>query len=146
MFFSNARHGGSLSRKIPSPEYGNGARRAEPDILTPEEFRALLAELTTEPYRLMVILAGCLGLSRSEFAGLRWADFDWEASTLSVQRGVVQCHVGKPKTVARRRAIPLAHTLLTIVSAYREQAAYRADTDWVFASPYKHGAEPYWPD
>ncbi len=91
-----------------------GARRAEPDVLTPEEFRALLAELTTEPYRMMVILVGCLGLSRSEFTGLRWADFEWDAATLSVQRGVVHCH--------------------------------GAGSDWVFASPYKHGAEPYWPD
>jgi len=39
-----------------------GARRAEPDVLTPDEFHALLAELTAEPYRTMVILAGCLGL------------------------------------------------------------------------------------
>jgi integrase len=94
----------------------------------------------------MVILAGCLGLARSEFVGLKWADIDWESATLSVQRGVVHCHVGNPKTLARRKSIPLAHNLLTIVSASRERSAYRADTDWVFASPYKHGAEPYWPD
>ena len=48
-----------------------GARRAEPDVLTPDEFRALLAELTAEPYRTMMILAGCLGLGRSEFGGLK---------------------------------------------------------------------------
>ena len=46
----------------------------------------------------------------------------------------------------RKKSIPLAHNLLTIVSAFRERSAYRADSDWVFASPYKHGAEPYWPD
>jgi integrase len=123
-----------------------GARRADPDVLTPEEFRALLAELTAEPYRTMVILAGCLGLARSEFVGLKWADIDFESATLSVQRGVVHCHVGNPKTLARRKSIPLAHNLLTIVSAFRERSAYRADSDWVFASPYKRGAEPYWPD
>jgi len=27
-----------------------------------------------------------------------------------------------------------------------ERVAYAADSDWVLASPYKHGAEPYWPD
>jgi site-specific recombinase XerD len=121
-------------------------RQAEPDVLTPDEFHALLAELNTEPYRMMVIMAGCLGLARSEFVGLKWADIDFASSTLSVQRGVVHCHVGKPKTTARRKSIPLAHNLLTIVSAFREQSAYPADTDWVFASPYKRGAEPYWPD
>ena len=66
--------------------------------------------------------------------------------TLSVQRGVVHCHVGNPKTLARRKPIPLAPELLTVLHEHRERAAYPADSDWVFASPYKHGAEPYWPD
>jgi integrase len=123
-----------------------GERGKEPDLLTPEEFRALLDELTTEPYRTMVILAGCLGLARSEFIGLKWADVLWADAALSVQRGVVNCHVGKPKTLARRKAIPLAPEVLTILREYRERTAYPADSDWIFASPYKNGAEPYWPD
>ena len=47
-----------------------------PDVLTPDEFRALLAELTAQPYRTMVILAGRLGLGRSEFVGVKWADIN----------------------------------------------------------------------
>jgi len=123
-----------------------GARRVEPDVLTPYEFHALLAELTAEPYRTMVILAGCLGLARSEFVGLKWADINWDEAVLSVQRGVVHCHVGNPKTSARRKPIPLAPELLTVLREQRERVAYPADSDWVFASPYKRGAEPYWPD
>jgi site-specific recombinase XerD len=49
-----------------------GARRAEPDVLTPEEFRALLAELTTQPYRMMVQRAtrcGALPRWESQDAG-----------------------------------------------------------------------------
>jgi len=122
-----------------------GARLADPEVLTPEEFRALVEELT-EPYRTMVILAGCLGLARSEFSALQWADINWKAGTLSVQRGIVSCHVGKPKTLARRKPIPLAPDLLTILRERRERTAYPRDTDWVFASPYKHGDVPYWPD
>lgn len=123
-----------------------GARLADPEVLTPEEFRALLAELTAEPYRTMLILAGCLGLARSEFVGLKWSDINWDVATLSVQRGVVSCHVGKPKTLARRKAIPLAPDVLTVLCERRERTAYAADSDWVFASPYKGGALPYWPD
>jgi integrase len=123
-----------------------GARLAEPDVLTPAEFRSLLSKLTAEPYRMMVIMAGCLGLARSEFIGLKWSDLNWQDSTLTVQRGVVNCNVGNPKTLARRKPIPLAHDLLTIVSAFREQTAYRADSDWIFASPAKDGETPYWPD
>ena len=53
---------------------------------------------------------------------------------------------GKPKTLARRKPIPLAPDLLTILRERRERVAYPADSDWIFASPYKDGAEPYWPD
>ena len=138
---------GSLLNKNPITRVRRGgARRAEPDVLSPDEFRALLAELTAEPYRTTVILAGCLGLARSEFVGLKWADIDWDAEVLSVQRGVVHCHVGNPKTLARRKPIPLAHELLTTLREHRERSAYAADSDWVFASPCKRGAEPYWPD
>jgi hypothetical protein len=45
-----------------------GCRELNFDVAhTPDEFRALLTELT-EPYRTMVIHAGCLGLARSEFS------------------------------------------------------------------------------
>lgn len=123
-----------------------GARLAEPDVLTTEEFRLLLTKLTAEPYRTMVILAGCLGLARSEVVGLKWQDVNWGAATLTVRRGVVNCNVGNPKTMARRKPIPLAPNLLTILREHRERTAYKVDSDWVFASPYKNGEEPYWPD
>ncbi len=45
-------------------------------------------------------------LARSEFIALKWGDFNWDAATLSIQRGVVECHVGDPKTLARRKPIP----------------------------------------
>ncbi len=122
-----------------------GSRLADPEVLTADEFRALLAELT-EPYRTMVILAGCLGLARSEFSALKWEDINWDTATLGIQRGIVSCHVGKPKTLARRKPIPLAPDLLTILRERRERTAYPADSDWVFASPYKNGTVPYWPD
>ena len=48
--------------------------------------------------------------------------------------------------MARRKPIPLAPELLTVLREHRERTAYAADSDWVFASPYKRGAEPYWPD
>ena len=53
---------------------------------------------------------------------------------------------GKPKTLARRKPIPLAPDLLTVLRERREQTAYPADSDWVFASPYNKGTVPYWPD
>ncbi|MGD0162566.1 MAG: SDR family NAD(P)-dependent oxidoreductase [Candidatus Sulfotelmatobacter sp.] len=59
-------------------------------------------------------LAGCLGLGRSEFIGLKWSDINWQDSTLTVQRGVVNCNVGNPKTLARR-TFPSADTLMKAI-------------------------------
>lgn len=103
-----------------------GYRRSDPDILTPVEFQALPKELSAEGVskldlkpedakvkeftfdytRTMVILAVCLGLSISEFTGLKWGDFDWKNAVLTIQRGMVNNHVGKPKTLPRRKPVP----------------------------------------
>jgi len=124
----------------------SGARRGEPEIMSVPEFHVLLAELKPGPFKVMVILAGCLGLSRSELTGLRWSDFDWDGATLTISRGVVNNHVGNPKTQARRKPVPLAPELIRILQEWRRQTPYAADSDWVFASSYNGGALPYWPD
>ena len=63
-----------------------------------------------------------------------------------MQRGAVNCNVGSPKTLARRKPIPLAHDVLTTMREFRKQSAYGADSDWIFASPVKDGETPYRPD
>jgi integrase len=123
-----------------------GSRRIDPEILNPAEFQALLKAITNERVRTMVILAGCLGLTRSELTGLKWGDFDWADAVLTVQRGVVNNHVGNPKTLARRKPVPLAPELVTSLDSWRENTPYRGDSDWVFASEFKNGSEPIWLD
>jgi integrase len=143
-----------------------GYRRSDPDILTAVEFQALRHELTSEvldrlavsdKYReakeyafdmasTMVVLAVCLGLTRSEFTGLKWSDFNWKDAVLTIQRGVVNNHVGNPKTLARRKPLPLAPEVVAVLEEWRSKTPYRADSDWVFASPTKDGATPYSPD
>ena len=51
-------------------------RRERPSVLTAEEFHGLLAHVR-EPYRTMVLIAGCLGLRAGEIVGLQWGDFDF---------------------------------------------------------------------
>ena len=123
-----------------------GSRLADPDILTPDEFYALLNEVDDDRVRTIVVLAGCLGLSQSEFIGLKWADFNWAEATLTVQRGIVHCHVGDTKTKERRKPVPLAEELVTVLNDWRSKTPYPADSDWLFASEMKDGMEPYWPD
>ena len=61
---------------------------------TPEQFESLLP-LIREPYRTMVLVAGCLGLRVSGIAALKCADFDFEALNLLVQR--------RPRSWSRRQ-------------------------------------------
>jgi integrase len=63
-----------------------------------------------------------------------------------VQRGIVHNHVGKTKTQARRKPVPLAPELVRVLEEWRVKTPYCADSDWLFASEFKDGAEPYWPD
>ena len=143
-----------------------GHRRKDPDILTAREFQALRRELsaegvrrlglTDEQYqereftharaRMMTILAVCLGLTRSEFTALKWSDFDWENAVLTIQRGIVNNHVGNPKTFARRKPVPLAKEVVSALKEWRRKTAYAAESDWVFASEYQNGESPVWPD
>ncbi|HXK03745.1 MAG TPA: site-specific integrase, partial [Verrucomicrobiae bacterium] len=67
---------------------GGTKRLKTPRVLTPAEFNSLLPFLR-EPYRTMVLVAGCLGLRVSEIVAWKWDDFDFDDLTLLVQRSIV---------------------------------------------------------
>ena len=52
-------------------------------IITPEQFKGIVRELP-EPYNLIVLICGCLGLRVSEGLALEWSDLNWEAATVSI--------------------------------------------------------------
>ena len=83
-----------------------------------EEFHKLLPHVR-EPYRTMVLIAGCLGLRASEIVGLQWRDFDFQKSTLLVQRGVVHGRVDDVKTEYSRDVMPIAPELVKELMEYR---------------------------
>jgi len=112
----------------------NASKRLErPCVLTPEEFHALLAQIR-EPYRTMVLIAGCLGLRAGEIMGLQWDDFDFRKSTLLIQRGVVHGRVDDVKTEYSRDVVPLAPELAAELLKYQGQA-YPPAEGWLFANP-----------
>jgi integrase len=96
---------------ITGPVRGSGVRQSAkreriPDLLEIDEFQLLQAELQIRE-RILVWLDMTLGLRRGELAGLRWEDIHFEELTVMAQRSVVDQVVGKVKTEASKRLIPI---------------------------------------
>ncbi len=111
-----------------------------PRVLTAEEFKKLLHELA-EPYRTMVLVAGCLGLRISEILGLRWGDIDWDNLAVSVQRSVVAGKVYDTKTEASAKPLPIDPELGEALLLFRQKAAYGTHSDYIFAGD---SGKPRW--
>lgn len=102
-------------------------------VLTPEQF-CLLPPLIAEPYRTQVWIAGCLGLRPSEIMPLQWRDFDFENSTLLIQRSIVHGREDDVKTEYSRDHVPLDAALVEILLEHRERW-FSTPEGWVFANP-----------
>jgi integrase len=122
----------------------SGKRQKTPDVLTPEEIVAILKELP-EPLRTMIELNAFTGLRRGELIGLRWEDVEFEDLVLHVRRSVVAMVEGAPKTEASLKDVPLDAQTAESLRAWKAKSAYLAPNDWVFASPYMMGKQPFWP-
>ncbi len=88
-------------------------------VLTAEELREILRKLRASEYCQKhdlvdpITLFVATGLRRSELLGLRWADYDEKAGTLSVTGKVIRAagkglhRIDETKTAAGRRTVPL---------------------------------------
>lgn len=133
LLYENARRWELFDRN-PIKLVRQGSRRLKiPRVLRIEEVLRLLEELA-DPYRTMVLVAACLGLRVSEIIGLQWGDVDWIASTVLVQRSVVQTRVAETKTEYSQQYLPLDPQLTEALLCWKERCFYKADSDWVFAS------------
>jgi integrase len=103
----------------------------EPNALTPEQVRRLIAELP-EPCKSMVLIAILTGLRRGELFALRWGSIDFERKLLHVRESVYEGHFGTPKTRSSFRKIPIGESLEAIFLRLREEKA--TANDLVFAS------------
>lgn len=100
-----------------------------PEVLTAEELKALLKELTSV-YRVMVFVAATTGLRVSELLGLRWQDCDFEAGEIHLTRGIVrQCETAM-KTEASRKPIPMEAGLADVLTTWRTQCVYKQPGDY----------------
>ena len=104
-----------------------------PRILDLEEFGKLVFAIK-EPYKTMVLVAGCLGLRISEIMALQWSDFNFDNSTLLVQRGIVHARVGDVKTEYSKDHLPLDPLLVDVLMKPRDTCSPTAE-GWLFANP-----------
>jgi integrase len=117
-------------------------RLKTPRVLTPAEFKVLLAQLSG-PCKTMVLTAACLGLRVSELLGLQWGDIDFQNLTVKIQRSVVEGKVNLTKTEASEGVLPLDAGLAQSLLAHRAASDYVMDTDFVFAG---ETGKPRWKD
>lgn len=110
-------------------------------VLSKDEFRLLLKRFTGM-YRVMILLAACVGLRRSEIFGLKWLDFNWLKNEIFVQRGFVEGYEDDTKTESSNAVVPLHPTIAEALLAWRQQSQFNADDDYVFASPTMMGKQP----
>jgi integrase len=123
----------------------NIMRQRIPEVLTPEETKALLSKLE-QPYLALIVLDAAAGLRRSELLALKWGDLDFENMQMNVSRGIVHGVVGNLKTEASRKDLPMVAVLAEVLRDWKDRSQYNAPDDWVFASPRMHGKQPLWPD
>jgi len=110
--------------------------------LSVAQYQALVATMI-EPYRTIVLIAGCLGLRIGEIVGLQWGDVDWDAATLHVQRDIYQGHVDAVKSGNSDRLLPLPSVVLESLRTWRGAANYQADCEYMFA---QDNGKPMWAD
>ena len=106
------------------------------DIPSRQEIRAIVERLRGR-WRPLILTAIFTGLRASELRGLRWADLDFDKGELHVrQRADRYAAIGKPKSEAGERTVPLTPTVFNTLREWK-LACLKNDGDLVF--PSTHG-------
>jgi integrase len=104
-------------------------------IVTPKQFKCIVGALP-EPYNLMVLLCGCLGLRVSEALAIEWRDIDWKASTIGIKQIYTHSRMqDSPKTNASESELPIYPALARALRAWRKGQDDTEDFPFVFSSP-----------
>jgi integrase len=116
--------------------------------LTSKEFRILEAALPLRE-RVLICLALSLGLRRGELAGLRWQDIDFENLTITIHHSLVDQVIGRTKTEASQRPLPMDSRIATLLRRWRGVSKYIHPLNYVFATDSnragrKRGKQPLW--
>jgi integrase len=106
-------------KQIDADKRGEGKLRIGIDIPTTAEIRALIAAVP-DRWRPLFLTAIFTGLRSSELRGLRWQDVDLKGGELHVrQRADRYNEIGKPKSKAGDRTVPLGPMVLNVLREWK---------------------------
>jgi len=91
----------------------------------------------------MALLCLCLGLRISECLALKWADINWLASKISVERAIVRQRVDDVKTRKFQKALEHRWQSAGLLKTWKQTTQFSSPGDWVFASPTRLGRLPW---
>jgi integrase len=134
VLYSHAQRWEFFERNPITPVRQSAKREKVPDVLTADELKALLAQLTGV-YRVMVFVAVVTALRVSELLGLRWHDCDFESGEIRLSRGIVRQYETAMKTEASRKPVPMDAGLAAVLEGWRTCCPYNQAGDYIFASP-----------
>jgi hypothetical protein len=84
-----------------------------------------------QPYRSMVLVAGCTGLRISEVLGLRWRSVDFERLAMVIKEGYARSQVTKLKSEYSQDELPLNPDIATVLLEWKRLCP-ETTGDWVF--------------
>jgi integrase len=91
------------------------------DIPTPSEIKAIVKALDGSRWRPFFLTAIFTGLRASELRGLRWADIDFKKAELHVRQRADRYHaIGRPKTAAGERTVPLPPIVVSTLEEWQQ--------------------------
>jgi len=99
----------------------SGVRQATPIRLTVGELSQLIYGALKQRERMMVLLDFGTGLRRGELSGVRWEDIRFEDKILTPKRSIVKQRIGRVKTEASKKSIPLDDVLIEELLAWRRE-------------------------
>lgn len=123
-----AARDGLIGRNVASLVSPPKVPDAEMITLSAPQVRALLATAEGDKHEALIVLAVTSGLRQGELLGLKWADVDLDAGTLTVRRSLAPVASGElifqePKTARSRRTITLTRMAIAALKAHRVRQA-----------------------
>jgi integrase len=144
--FSHAKRHGMVPTNPIQGVRCSSKRLREPDVLSPEEFRALIDELPHRE-RVMILLAGTTGLRRSELIALKWEDVNFQSLEISVTKSCVRGLLeDQTKTVGSSKPVPIHVLVVDALKMWHQASPYNTPGDFLFPSLKMNGSIPVWPD